>query len=228
MLVGPLARHAAHDGQRFVWRAATMLATARLCNACLRMLTTLPMNRQHDLACFIINVGNDLLHESAKQLLACAHGDAGCVPGGCEILGKCLQGQGWVQPTAFSRSRPGAARTSARAEARTPSSSQAVRRSSDCRGHMLRSGAPPARPHSVPAAVRVPRYDVGQPELPCASVPLAVQLRRPLARRRATAPRATASSGRRPPKLKHRDFAYCIFGRSHRYTGLPTTPCVCH
>jgi hypothetical protein len=88
VLVRPLARHAAGDGQRFVRRAATMLATARLCNAHLRMLTTLPMNRQHDLACFIINVGNDLLHESAKQLLACAHRDSGCVPGGCEILCK--------------------------------------------------------------------------------------------------------------------------------------------
>jgi hypothetical protein len=35
VLVRPLARHAAHDGQRFFRRAATMFATARLCNASL-------------------------------------------------------------------------------------------------------------------------------------------------------------------------------------------------
>ena len=52
------------------------------------MLATLPMDRQHNLACLLIDVSNDFLHEGTKQLLACAHGDAGRVPHSGKILGK--------------------------------------------------------------------------------------------------------------------------------------------
>ncbi|WP_131815304.1 hypothetical protein [Rhizobium altiplani] len=52
------------------------------------MSTTLPMNRQHDLAVSLIDVDGNVAYERAHQLLACSHHHVGRRPGCIKILGK--------------------------------------------------------------------------------------------------------------------------------------------
>ena len=52
------------------------------------MLAAAPMDRQHDLARRVIDVGDDIGDEGTQQPLARAHGHARRVPGRIEIVGQ--------------------------------------------------------------------------------------------------------------------------------------------
>ncbi|CAE6866035.1 hypothetical protein R69658_07867 [Paraburkholderia aspalathi] len=52
------------------------------------MLTALPVDRQNDFACSLIDVGNDIDDQRANKLLTCAHGDARCIPRSTKIFGE--------------------------------------------------------------------------------------------------------------------------------------------
>jgi hypothetical protein len=52
------------------------------------MLAAAPVNRQDDLPGMLINVGEDLLDQRPKQLLARTHTNAGCIPRGIKIVRK--------------------------------------------------------------------------------------------------------------------------------------------
>jgi hypothetical protein len=52
------------------------------------MLTTLPVNRQDDFPGRPVHVSNNIDDQGTNQLLAHAHGDARCIPGSSEVLGK--------------------------------------------------------------------------------------------------------------------------------------------
>jgi hypothetical protein len=64
-----------------------MLASLRLADPQLRMLTAAPMDRQNDLTLRLVHVGDDVGHQSAQEPLASAHTDAWRAPGGFEVVG---------------------------------------------------------------------------------------------------------------------------------------------
>jgi hypothetical protein len=51
-------------------------------------MTAAPMDRQDDLACCLVDIGDDIGDQSAQQPLTRAHGDARRIPRGIEVLGK--------------------------------------------------------------------------------------------------------------------------------------------
>src|SRR4051812_9677630 len=63
-----------------------MLAGLRLANPQLRMLAAAPMDRQDDLARRLVDIGDDVGHQSAEEPLTSAHSDAWRVPGGLEVV----------------------------------------------------------------------------------------------------------------------------------------------
>ena len=86
ILVRPSGRHAPHHGERLFGRAAAVLAGLRLADPQLRVLAASPMDRQDDLACRLIDIGNDVGDKGAQEPLARAHGHARGVPCGIQIV----------------------------------------------------------------------------------------------------------------------------------------------
>jgi hypothetical protein len=60
MLVRPTARHTAHHGQGILCRGAAMLARPGLAYAQFGMLATAPVNDEHNFACLVIDIDNDI------------------------------------------------------------------------------------------------------------------------------------------------------------------------
>ncbi|SAL68977.1 hypothetical protein AWB65_06777 [Caballeronia humi] len=52
------------------------------------MLAALPVDRQGDRPCRLVDIGNDINDQCANQLLTCAHGDARRAPRCAKILGE--------------------------------------------------------------------------------------------------------------------------------------------
>jgi transposase len=88
VLIRPAGRHAADDGQGVLWGATVVTARLRLAEPEFGMLSTLPMDDENDLPRLFIDVGGDLVHQRSQQLLASAHGDAGRLTRGLEIIGQ--------------------------------------------------------------------------------------------------------------------------------------------
>ena len=128
VLVRPSRGHAPHDGEGLFGGAAAMLAGLRLADPQLRVLAASPMDRQDDLARRLVDVGNDVGDEGAKQPLWRAHRHAWRVPCGLEIVGQSGKVGRRGQPGQASAPPPIAPRTPRRDGAPPPSSSRAVRR----------------------------------------------------------------------------------------------------
>ena len=86
VFVRPPPGHAAHDGQRIFGRRATMLAGSWLTDTQLGVLTATPMDRQHDLTRFIVDIDDDVGDQRSQQLLAGAHRNTRRVPGRRQIV----------------------------------------------------------------------------------------------------------------------------------------------
>jgi hypothetical protein len=65
-----------------------MLAGFWFADPQLRMLAAAPMDRQADLARRLVDIGDDVGHQSAQEPLTSAHTDAWRVPGGFEVVGQ--------------------------------------------------------------------------------------------------------------------------------------------
>jgi hypothetical protein len=91
VLVGPFARHASDDGQRFIGGAASVFAAARLGHSQLGMSTSTPVDGEHDLARCLVEVGHDVLDERAKQQLPGSHRDSWRFPRNSEVGGQVRQ-----------------------------------------------------------------------------------------------------------------------------------------
>jgi hypothetical protein len=87
VLVGPSVSHTPYDSEGSFGGAACVLPAAGLTQTQFGMLSALPMNDHDDLARRLVDVDGDLIDQGTHQLLAAAHGDAGALPGGFEILG---------------------------------------------------------------------------------------------------------------------------------------------
>jgi hypothetical protein len=85
VLVRPAGRHAADDSQSVIRSAAVMLASTRLAEPKLRMLSALPMDGENDLPGLFIEVSGDLVDQRSQELLTSAHGHAGGLPRRLEI-----------------------------------------------------------------------------------------------------------------------------------------------
>src|SRR4051812_11876163 len=87
VLVGPAGRHTAHHRQRRLGRVAAVFAGFWLPDTELRVLATLPVDRQDHLAGRLVDVGDDVLDQRTDKALAGAGRGAACVPGRRKILG---------------------------------------------------------------------------------------------------------------------------------------------
>ena len=63
-----------------------MLTGLRLADTELGMLTALPVDRQGDLPCGFVDVGNDIDNQRTNELLTHAHGDTRSIPGRGEVF----------------------------------------------------------------------------------------------------------------------------------------------
>ncbi|MER8731788.1 hypothetical protein NKH28_18405 [Mesorhizobium sp. M1227] len=77
-----------HDRQSLLRRTLAMLSGFGLANPYLRVLASMPVDRQDHVARMVIDIRHDVLDERAQQLLTTAHVDTRRIPGGLEILGK--------------------------------------------------------------------------------------------------------------------------------------------
>ncbi|GLR60123.1 hypothetical protein GCM10007919_48510 [Rhizobium indigoferae] len=86
MFIGPATSHAAHHRQGILSGGTTVFTGLRLADLEFRMLTALPMDRQHHVTHRIVDINDNVGDECAQQLLAHAHGHIGRIPGRQEIV----------------------------------------------------------------------------------------------------------------------------------------------
>jgi hypothetical protein len=77
MFIGPPPSHATHHRQGILSGGTTVLTGLRLTDLEFRMLTALPMDRQHYVTHRIVDINDDVGDECPQQLLTHAHGHIG-------------------------------------------------------------------------------------------------------------------------------------------------------
>ena len=65
-----------------------MFTALRLAHSQFRVLTAFPVDCQHHVAHFIVNIDNNVGDQCTQQLLAHAHGDIRRLPGRLQIVGE--------------------------------------------------------------------------------------------------------------------------------------------
>ena len=81
MFIRPATSHAAHHRQGILRGGTTVFTALRLADLELRMLTALPMDRQHHVTHRIVDINDNVGNQSTKQLLARPHGHIRRFPG---------------------------------------------------------------------------------------------------------------------------------------------------
>ena len=91
MFIGPPARHAAYHCLGLVRSAPPVFTSPGLTGSELRMLTTLPMDLQHNLARRFIEIGDDLLNQGPYDPLARSHGGRWRIPRALQIVSEIIE-----------------------------------------------------------------------------------------------------------------------------------------
>lgn len=81
MFIGPATSHAAHHRQSILRGGTAVFTALRFADPELRMLTALPMDRQHYVTHRIVDINDNVGNQSTEQLLAHAHDYIWRVPG---------------------------------------------------------------------------------------------------------------------------------------------------
>lgn len=84
--VAPSSSHGTHDLKSVFGRIATMFAGLGLSDAQLRVLTTLPMDCQDDVARFFVDISDDVLDQRTREALPRPRADARRIPCGLQIF----------------------------------------------------------------------------------------------------------------------------------------------